>query len=125
MAIARYIRMPVMACADALSNGIAIGMRAFVFASASMLAMLTDIAPFFDEMFIQVGLESTLSAGLRFGWNSDWGYSLENGWNARLKAGIWVWEKQRFKDSDDRNFDFDEMDATRFANGSTFAGGWI
>jgi hypothetical protein len=51
MAIADYIRMPVMASVDALSNGIAIGMRAFAFAPASMLAMLTDIAPFFDEMF--------------------------------------------------------------------------
>jgi hypothetical protein len=48
MAIAGYIRMPVMAWVDALSNGIAVGMRAFAFASASML---TDIAPFFDEMF--------------------------------------------------------------------------
>jgi hypothetical protein len=104
MAIAGYIRMPVIACVDALSNGIAIGTRAFAFASATMLAMLTDIAPFFGEKFagsgvpfltwepgilgvrcpisapspgisriqfsaIQVGLESTLSAGLPFGWN--------------------------------------------------------
>jgi hypothetical protein len=50
MAIARDVRMPAMACVDALSNGIANGMRAFAFASASILAMLTDIAPFFDEM---------------------------------------------------------------------------
>jgi hypothetical protein len=67
-------------------------------------------------------LESTLSAGLPFGWNSDWQCSLENGWNAPLKAGIWVWGRQRFKGSYARNFDLDEMDATRFTNGSTFAG---
>jgi hypothetical protein len=52
MEIAGYIRMPVMASVDALPNGTAIGTRAFAFASASILAMLTDIAPFFDKMFI-------------------------------------------------------------------------
>jgi hypothetical protein len=51
MAIAGYIRMAVMACVDVLLNGIAIEMPAFAFASASLLGMLTDIAPFFDEMF--------------------------------------------------------------------------
>jgi hypothetical protein len=160
MAIAGYIRMPVMACVEVLSNGIAIEMSAFAFASASPLGMLTDIAPFFNEMFtgwrvlfltsepgtlgvrfstsapspgisrirssaIQVGLESTLSAGLPFGWNSDWRYSLQNRWNALLKAGIWVWGKQRFKGSYARNYDFDEMEVTRFTNGSTFTGGRI
>jgi hypothetical protein len=33
--------------------------------------------------------------------------------------------KQRFKGSDVGNFDFDEMDATRFTNGHTFLGGRI
>jgi hypothetical protein len=51
MAITRYVRMPVMASVDVLPNGTAIWMRASAFASASILAMLTDIAPFFDEMF--------------------------------------------------------------------------
>jgi hypothetical protein len=63
--------------------------------------------------------------GVPFGWNSDWRYSLENDWNALLKTGIWVWGKQRFKGSDARNFDFDEIEATRFMNGSTFADGRI
>jgi hypothetical protein len=33
------------------------------------------------------------------------------------------WGTQRFKDSDAGNFVFDEMDATRFTNSHTFAGG--
>jgi hypothetical protein len=42
-----------------------------------------------------------------------------------LKAGIWVWAKQRFKGTYAGNFDFDEMDATRFTNGHPFACGRI
>jgi hypothetical protein len=43
--------MLLMASADALPNGTAIGTRAPAFSSASILAMLTDIAPFFREKF--------------------------------------------------------------------------
>jgi hypothetical protein len=43
--------MPVMAWVDALLNGTAIGMRASGFVWASILAMLTEIALFFDEIF--------------------------------------------------------------------------
>jgi hypothetical protein len=148
-----------MASVDALVNGAAIGTRASAFAWASILAMVTDIAPFLDEMFtgwrvpfltsetstlgirpwisapspgisqipssaIQVGLKLTLIAGLPFGWNWDWQYFVENSWNAPLKAGIWVSGKRRFKGNYTRNFDFDEMDAARFTNGHTSAGGW-
>jgi hypothetical protein len=56
MAIAGYTRMPVMASVDALPYGAAIGTRASAFASASILAMLTDIAPFFDELFTGWGV---------------------------------------------------------------------
>jgi hypothetical protein len=122
--IAGSMRMPIMPSVDALLNGIAIGRQGSAFLWASLLAMLTDIAPFFDEMFtdwqvpfltsepgtlgvrssisapspgfsrirssaIHVRLESTRRVGFPFGWNWDWRYSLENGWNAPLKAGIW------------------------------------
>jgi hypothetical protein len=40
--------MPVMTSVDALPNGTAIGTRVSAFVWASILAMLTDIAPFFD-----------------------------------------------------------------------------
>jgi hypothetical protein len=43
--------MRVIAFVDALPSGAAIWTRASAFTSASLLAMLTDIAPFFDEMF--------------------------------------------------------------------------
>jgi hypothetical protein len=144
MAFAGSMRMPIMACVDALSNGAAIWTRASAFAWASILVMLIDFAPFFDEMFnawrvpfptsepgtlrvwfsmsvlspaistiqssvIQVGLESTLSAVFAFGRNWNWRYFLESGWSVPLKAGIWVWGKQRFKGSYAGNFNFDEM----------------
>jgi hypothetical protein len=103
--------------------GVCIGAGASVW--PSILAMLTEIAPFFGEILtgwrlpfltsepgtpgvrflmstpspgilpiqfsaIEMGLESTLSAEFPFGRNWDWRYSLENGWNAPLKAGIYV-----------------------------------
>jgi hypothetical protein len=40
------------------------------------------------------------------------------------RQGFGFWETQRFKGSETGNFDFDEMDATRFTNGHTFAGSW-
>jgi hypothetical protein len=43
--------MPIMASVDTLPNGAVIGTLASAFERASLLAMLTDIAPFFDEMF--------------------------------------------------------------------------
>jgi hypothetical protein len=95
MGIAGYIRMPLMASVDARIRSSA----------------------------IQVGLESTLSAGFPLDGNWNWRYSLENGWNALLKAVIWIWGKQRFKGSHARNYHFDEMEATRFMNGQAFAGG--
>jgi hypothetical protein len=49
MAIAGYIRIPVMGSVDAMPNGTAIGIRASAFVWASILAMLTDIALFFDD----------------------------------------------------------------------------
>jgi hypothetical protein len=56
---------------------------------ASMSAPSPAISPIRSSV-IQVGLESTLSSRFLFGWNWDWRYSLENGWNAPLKASIWV-----------------------------------
>jgi hypothetical protein len=50
MAFAGSMRMLIMACVDALPNCAAIWTRVFAFASASLLAMLMDIAPFVDEM---------------------------------------------------------------------------
>jgi hypothetical protein len=52
MAIAGYIRIPVMAYVDALPNGPAIGTRPSAFAEAFIPAMLTDMVPFFDEILI-------------------------------------------------------------------------
>jgi hypothetical protein len=89
-----------MPCVDALSNGIAIGMRAFAFASASILVMLTDIAPFFDEMFTgwrvpfltsepgtlgvrfaipapSPGISRIRSSAIQVGWDSDSEYNAD------------------------------------------------
>jgi hypothetical protein len=51
MAIEGSLQMLAIACVGALRNGAAIGTRASAFAWASVLAMLTDIALFFGEMF--------------------------------------------------------------------------
>jgi hypothetical protein len=51
MAIAGCMQMLVTASGDALPNGMAIGTREAAIACARLMAMLTGIAPFFDEMF--------------------------------------------------------------------------
>jgi hypothetical protein len=43
--------MPVMGSVDALSNGAAIKMKASPLTWASILAIPTDVALFFDKMF--------------------------------------------------------------------------
>jgi hypothetical protein len=51
MGIADYLQMPVMASINALPNCTAIGTPAPAVARASILAMLADMTPFFDELF--------------------------------------------------------------------------
>jgi hypothetical protein len=57
--------------------------------------------------------------------NLDWRYSLENSWNAPLKAGISVWGKAKIQRQLCRKLRFDEMNATWFTNGHTFPGGLV
>jgi hypothetical protein len=51
MGIVDCMRIPVIACVDALPNGAAIETRAYAFVWASISTILTEIAPFFNEMF--------------------------------------------------------------------------